>query len=171
MAERVPFEPARILGALTHHEVRFVVVGAIAAIAHGSPLPTEDVDVTPAADAENLERLARALDALDARPRVTGGDPVPFPHDPEMLAQAEVWTLTTRHGDLDLVLRPAGTRGYEDLRRDARELDLGEGVRVLVASLRDVIRSKEAANRPKDRAQLPALRQTLEVIRERERQS
>jgi hypothetical protein len=38
-----------------------------------------------------------------------------------------------------------------------------------MASLVDVIRSKQAAGRPKDLSQLPALRQTLEVIRERER--
>jgi hypothetical protein len=78
----------------------------------------------------------------------------------------DVWTLTTEAGDLDLVFTPAGTGGYADLVADATEVDLG--ARVLVASLRDVIRSKEASNRPKDIAQLPALRQTLEVIRERE---
>ena len=86
-----------------------------------------------------------------------------------MLAGNVVWTLTTRAGDLDLVFMPAGTQGYDDLRRSAVELDLGSGAPALVAALPDVIRSKEAAGRPKDVAQLPALRQTLEVIRERER--
>jgi hypothetical protein len=63
---------------------------------------------------------------------------------------------------------PAGTSGYEGLRRDALELDLGTGQPVLVASLRDVIRVKEAAFRVKDQAQLPALRRTLEVVRREE---
>jgi hypothetical protein len=67
-----------------------------------------------------------------------------------------------------LVFQPAGTEGYADLRRNAVELDLGAREPVLVASLPDVIRSKEAAGRLKDQAQLPALRQTLEVLRERE---
>jgi hypothetical protein len=161
-------EPRRLLETLHRNGVEFVVGGAVAAIVQGYPLPTEDLDVTPAYHAENLERLTVALRELEARLRVpdqpTG---LEFPVDARMLAQADVWTFTTRYGDLDLVFTPAGTRGYPDLRRDAVEIDLG--VPVLVASLRDVIRSKEAAGRPKDLAQLPALRQTLEVIRERER--
>jgi hypothetical protein len=75
----------------------------------------------------------------------------------------------TNAGPLELVVEPAGTGGFDDLRRDAIEETVG-GVPVLLASLRDVIRMKEAANRPKDMAQLPALRDTLEVIRERERE-
>jgi hypothetical protein len=54
---------------LLRHQVRFVVIGGIAAISHGYPLPTEDVDVTPSRDRENVERLARALQELDARLR------------------------------------------------------------------------------------------------------
>ena len=168
MAEQT-FDPRRLLATLHRHGVRFVVASAVAAIAHGYPLPTEDLDVTPASDADNLERLAAALRELGARLRVPD-DPrgVEFPIDARMLDTARVWTLTTAFGDLDVVFEPAGTRGYDDLRRDALELDLG--VPVLVASLRDVIRMKEASNRPKDQAQLPALRQTLEVIREREQE-
>jgi hypothetical protein len=165
-------DPARLLRVLTQHRVRFVVIGGIAAIAHGYPLPTEDVDVTPARDEENLERLAGALRALDARLRLPRGrESVAFPRDAEMLARAESWTLATRLGDLDVIFQPAGTRGFDDLRRGATSVELGtrRKTRVLVASLADVIRSKEAANRPKDQAQLPALRQTLETIRTRQR--
>jgi hypothetical protein len=85
-----------------------------------------------------------------------------------MLAEVGSWTLSTNAGPLDLVFVPSGTSGYEDLRRDALELDLGTAKTVLVASLRDVIRMKEAAFRVKDQAQLPALRRTLEVIRREE---
>ena len=84
-----------------------------------------------------------------------------------MLSQADMWTLRTRFGPLDLVFSPSGTGGYDDLQGDAREIDLGR-TSVAVASLADVIRSKEAAGREKDRAQLPALRRTLELVRERE---
>lgn len=80
-----------------------------------------------------------------------------------------MWTLVTSAGDLDLCFMPAGTRGYDDLRREASRERLGRGLIVTVASLRDVIRSKEAAGRDKDIAQLPLLRRTLEQIRERER--
>ena len=169
MAESPSFDPLAILETLARHDVRFVVIGGIAALSHGSPLPTEDVDVTPERDTANLGRLATALDELGAQMRTESGDAISLPRDPRLLAQAEIWTLTTRHGDLDVVFTPPGTAGYEDLRRDAFVIDGGRGMHVSVASLADVIRSKEASNRPKDRAQLPALRQTLERVRARER--
>ena len=165
------FEPEAILQVLHAHGVRFVVIGAVAAIAQGYPLPTEDLDLTPARDVENVERLAAALTELGAQLRVAGGAAVDFPIDPGYLASVDSWTLATRYGPLDVLFAPAATRGFDDLRRDAAETELAEGLHVLVASLRDVIRMKEASNRPKDQAQMPALRQTLEVIRERERRA
>jgi hypothetical protein len=158
-----------LLRVLERHEVRYVVIGAQAAVIHGVPLLTEDLDITPSRDAENLERLAAALHELEPILR-TATDPegVPFPVDAEMLATAETWTLTTRVGDLDLAFLPAGTQGYEDLRRDAMSVELGDALTVQVASLADVIRSKEAAGREKDRMQLPLMRRTLEEIRARQ---
>jgi hypothetical protein len=168
LAEAEPdFDPVPILEVLVRHDVQFILIGAAAAIAQGSPIPTEDVDITPARDRENLERLAAALRELGAELRTK--EPVAFPADGPFLNVGEIWTLVTPHGDLDISFIPSGTRGYEDLRRDSVELELGPGVLVQVASLADVIRSKQAAGRLKDLAQLPALRQTLEVIRERER--
>jgi len=67
------------------------------------------------------------------------------------------------------VLHACGTRGYDDLRREASRERVGRGLVVSVASLRDVIRSNEAAGRDKDLAQLPLMRRTLEQIREHER--
>lgn len=167
MAREVAYDAPAIIESLQKHGVRFVVIGGVAAIAHGSPLPTEDLDVTPDRAPDNLQSLVRALKDLGAQLRTESGG-VAFPLEAQMLAGAEMWTLTTRAGDLDLVFDPPGTRGYEDLRRGAVELDLGSGAPVLVAALPDVIRSKEASNREKDRMQLPALRRTLELIRARE---
>jgi hypothetical protein len=161
------FDPGRLIAVLARHSVKFIVIGAVAAIAQGSPLPTEELDITPEREPENLERLAVALQEVGAKLRVPRGEGVDFPIDAEFLGRMDEWSLTTQVGDLRLAFVPAGTRGYGDLVGDAFEVDLGAPV--LVASLRDVIRSKEAANRPKDIAQLPALRQTLEVIRDRER--
>jgi hypothetical protein len=169
VSPEIPFDAPAILAALQKHGVRFVVIGGIAAIAHGYPLPTQDVDVTPDPAPDNLDALASALRDLDARLRTSEGS-IAFPIDARMLGGNAMWTLTTRVGDLDLCFEPPGTGGYADLSRDAVELDLGSGTPTLIASLRDVIRSKEAAHRPKDIAQLPALRQTLEVIRRRERE-
>ena len=166
---RVPDpDPLAVLRALERHGVRYVLIGAAAARIAGAPVVTDDIDVTPATDRANLERLAEALRDLDARLRTRTEEGGPFPVDAAVLATAETWTLTTSAGDLDICFAPSGTRGYDDLRREAAETELGGGLTVPVASLRDVIRSKEAAGRDKDLAQLPILRRTLEQIRERE---
>ncbi|MGI9112154.1 MAG: hypothetical protein ACR2GT_08180 [Gaiellaceae bacterium] len=161
------FDPYRMLEILNRHQVRFVVVGAFSAVVQGYPLPTQDLDVTPARDPENLERLAAAMQELGARMRVPEGAAVAFPLDAKLLEQAVAWTLTTVAGPLDLVFEPAGTSGYDDVRNDAVELSL-RGLPLVLASLRDVIRMKEAAGREKDLMALPALRRTLELIRRRE---
>lgn len=162
------FDPKPLLRILQEHDVAFVVVGLVAAIAHGAPTPTRDLDVTPAQTGENYERLATALRELEAKLRLPDGTGLEFPVEAAYLAGKTAWTLLTRFGVLDLVFVPAGTRGFDDLRRHALEVDLGSDRPVLVASLADVIRMKEAAARPKDQAALPALRQTLELVRERE---
>jgi hypothetical protein len=162
------FDPLPILRVLDRHEVRFVVVGGIAAIAQGSPLPTQDLDVTPARDPENLGRLASALEELEATLRVPHGPGVPFPIDADFLGRATAWTLDTKLGSFDLVVVPAGTTGYDDLDADAAEAELADGLVVRIASLRDVIRMKQASGRPKDLAALPALYRALELRRGRE---
>jgi len=158
-----------VLRVLERHGVAYVVIGAQAAVIHGVPVVTEDLDITPARDTKNVEQLAEALREL--RPRLrTADEPdgVEFPVDARVLGAADTWNLSTALGDLDLAFTPAGTTGYDDLRRNASSVDLGRGLVVRVASLADVIRSKEAAGREKDRAQLPLLRRTLEEIRGRE---
>jgi hypothetical protein len=159
------FDPVALLRVLVEHRVDLIVVGGIAARLRGAPLLTQDVDITPSDEDTNLRRLVAALGELDARLRTaTEPDGVPLPLDPALLETAAVWTLTTKFGDLDLVMAPAGTDGYRDLARSADELlvAVAPDLTVSVASLADVIRSKEAAGREKDRAALPLLRRTLE---------
>jgi hypothetical protein len=165
------FNPGPIFELLDEHGVRYVVIGAIAAIAQGYPLNTSDLGVTPARDPDNLERLATALQEPDARLGV-GGEPegIAFPIDADYFGRGDSRTLATRFGSLDLLFVPAGTRGFDDLRRGAISVDI-DGRDVRMAGLVDIIRMKEASGRPKDLAQLPALRQTLEIVRERERRS
>ena len=157
---RAELQPDLILAELQRHGVGCVVIGGMAAYLQGSPLPTKDVDVVPAADAANLARLADTLRALDARLRTAHEDQRPFAHDATSLAAATSWNLTTTFGDLDISLTPSGTQGSADLRRDAVEVVL-RGTPVLPASLADVIRSKEAAGRDEDRRALPVLRELL----------
>lgn len=109
------FEPGLILRALEAHHVRYVVIGAIAAIAAGAPILTTDLDVTPARSDENLERLALALRDLDAKLRSASAPTgVPFPIEAELLATADSWTLTTR----SIPTARAGIRRSVDVLRD-----------------------------------------------------
>ncbi len=71
-----------------------------------------------------------------------------------------VWNLVTKHGPMDLAMKPDGTEGYDDLIRNVHEID-AFGVVVPVAALEDIIRSKEAAGRPKDLKHLPDLYRSL----------
>jgi hypothetical protein len=90
-----------------------------------------------------------------------------MPFDAGLLASARVWNLVTDFGILDISFKPSGTDGYQDLASQAVSYDIGDGVTVKVASLDDVIRSKEAANRPKDHLTLPTLRKLRELRRQR----
>jgi len=154
------FDPETILTTLVDHGVDFIVIGALAAYLQGSPLPTLDVDITPKPDPDNLERLWAALTEIDAKIRSEGTEPLPFSHNARSLAAADTWNLSTRYGDLDITRTPAGTGGYDDLSQEAITVRIGDS-RVRLASLADVIRSKEAAGRDKDRRALPVLRELL----------
>jgi hypothetical protein len=163
------FRPQDILRVLDRHHVRYVLVGGLAAVLHGAAHVTTDVDVVPEDAQVNLERLSEALRELDARIRATGEpDGIPFDHSAESLSRVRVWNLQTSMGDLDITFQPSGTRGYDDLRRDVVTMEV-RGVEVPVASLADVVRSKEAAGRARDRAVLPALRELLARQRRAER--
>ena len=157
----VEFKPQDILATLDRHGVRYVLIGGLAAVLHGSAHVTTDVDVVPQVAVHNLEQLSAALKELRARIRVAGEpEGVPFDHSAESLARVRVWNLQTSKGDLDITFEPSGTQGYEDLQRDVVEMRVRD-FDVPVASLADVIRSKEAAGRARDRAVLPGLRELL----------
>ena len=156
------FRPEKILAVLNRHSVQFILIGGFAAVIHGSPYVTTDLDVVPEESAGNLARLSLALRDLDARVW-TSSEPqgLAFAPDGDSLARVRTWNLTTRHGRLDIAFEPSGTAGFPDLRRDAVQLTI-LGADVAVASLADVIRSKEAAGREKDRLVLPTLRRLLD---------
>ena len=156
------FAPERILGVLQEYGVRCVLIGGFAAAIHGSPYVTFDVDVVPERTNGNLLRLSDALRSMHARVwSASEPEGVPFGHVARSLAANNVWNLVTDPGRLDLTFEPSGTTGYADLERDAIHLTV-LGVDVDVASLADVIRSKEAAGRDKDRLALPVLRRILD---------
>ena len=162
-----PLQADALFACLERHGVRYVLIGGLAAVLHGSPLLTMDADICPGRDPENLAHLGAALGELDARIRTADTpDGVPFPGDAAFLERVELLNLITQAGDLDLAFTPAGTSGFSDLSARAMPMII-RGVTVSVAALEDVIRSKEAANRPKDHRTLPVLHQLLKEIQRR----
>lgn len=151
MSSPAPLDPERIVTILAKHRVRFVLIGAVAARLQGFPRLTADADITPARDPDNLERLAAALRELDARVFTESvPEGLPFDCSASRLARADMWSLVTSAGRLDVAFRPSGTDGYEDVVRRAVRFEV-YGVELLAASLEDIIRSKQAADRPQDR--------------------
>jgi hypothetical protein len=164
-----PLDPECLFATLADAGVDYVLIGGLAGVLHGSPAMTNDADIVPARTQLNLERLAEALRDLDARIRsLEEPDGIPFDPHPQLLAGVSLLNLTTRCGDLDLSFTPAGTEGYDDLAPRAVPFDV-RGLVVPVAALADVIRSKEAANRPKDHATLPILYALQEEIADQDR--
>lgn len=166
-----PFRPLSLFAVLGDHEVDYVTIGGMAATLWGSPLTTGDVDICPAADQANLARLAAALREVDARVfTISEPEGIPFACEAETLREARVWNLITSAGRVDLSFKPAGTQGYPDLVRDAVTVEIGPTL-VRVAALADVIRSKEAAGRERDRQALPTLRRLQEIIDAQDRRT
>lgn len=161
MSDHAPFDPERLIRVLAKHEVRYVLIGALAARLQGFPRVTADADITPARDGDNLERLAGALRELEAKvftENVPAG--LPFDFTAEALARSEMWNLVTSAGRLDLAFTPSGTDGYDDLRRSALAYEVF-GVELNAATLQDIIRSKEASDRPQDRQDVLVMREIL----------
>ena len=147
--------------------MKYVLIGGLAATLHGSPITTQDADICPAKEPENLERLSTALRELHARIRTEGVDGgLPFACDAKFFEMMSMANLVTDAGDVDVTFDPAGTAGYADLARNAVCIEL-DGVAIPTASLEDIIRSKTAADRPKDRAALPVLHEVLRQLSER----
>jgi hypothetical protein len=159
VSDVAPFDPERLIRVLTQHRVKFVLIGALAARLHGFPRLTADADITPAGDKQNLERLAAALEDLDAKvytESLPAG--LAFDRSAAALARARMWNLVTTAGRLDIAFLPAGTAGYDDLAKGAEKFE-AFGVRFLASSLDDIIRSKEAAGREKDADDVLILRE------------
>jgi hypothetical protein len=165
LAPRVPapaeLDPGRLLGLLTARGVDFVLIGGLAAVLHGSATLTQDVDICFAPDQGNLDALGKALGELGARLRGVG-ESVPFVPDRRTLEQAELLTLDTSAGPLDLVALPKGAPPYDVLRRRAQRLDLG-AFAVSVASVEDLISMKRMSGRPKDLVAIEELEAILRL--------
>lgn len=151
MAEQTIFtaKEEALLEALVEEGVPFLLVGLAAAALQGAPAVTQVIDLW-FSDLSD-PRLRRALD------RVGAAYVAPSLENPPLLAGGG--------SDLfDLVVHMHGLDGFEEETKRAVLIRLGR-VEVPVLPLDRIIASKKATGRPKDRAILPILEDTLRVLR------
>lgn len=153
-----------VLQRLTEHGVEFIVIGGIAALAHGAARATFDVDVVYRRTPENFNRLVAALSPLS--PYLRGAPPgLPFQWDTATIERGLNFTLTTSIGPIDLLGEVAGGGTFEQLDTTA-ESAIAFGVACRIVDLKTLIRTKRAAGRPKD---IEAIAE-LELLLERQSQ-
>lgn len=146
------FDPRAVLSVLDRHRVSFVVIGGLARVIEGADEITKGVDIAPSTRPENLSRLEEALGELGVG-------------ETEIDAEQPT-TVATQYGELRVVPIPAGTRGYDDLRRAAVREPLGQGLRPAVASKGDLARMLSALDRDEDAEKLRQLRRLIELEHE-----
>ena len=150
------FDLRSLLDALDSHGVEFVVIGGVAVGAHGFIRGTEDLDVVPNPDPDNLRRLAEALGDLESTLPTAGDRAFDPDEDFGVIRRGGNVTAMTVFGGLDVVQRAIGVPSYSQLAEDAVESEL-LGVPVRVCSLARLREMKEAQDRTRDRLDLENL--------------
>lgn len=169
--DRGPLDPVRIFEALERHGVEYLTIGGVAVNAHGHLRNTRDVDVLIEWTAENIQRLAAALDELEARLFGVDADLLDVdPLDPADLLKGGNFTLRTASGGLDLFdpNEIPGGRPYDEMRPRAVEAVVA-GVRVRAVGLDDLIRLKREAGRDRDLEDVATLLAATRSVREERR--
>lgn len=169
MDEPPDLDVDRVVATLDRHGVAYLLVGGVAARFHGAERPTQDIDVLPRNDRENLDRLAAALAELGAFLRIGGmadeeARALPVVIDGRSLEGLEISTWRTEAGDVDVLQHLRGEhgdlRGYGTLEPRGTAIEV-VGVEVRLAGLADIAASKRFADRDKDREALPELDRLL----------
>src|SRR5215469_472289 len=112
-----------MVAGLTRAGVNFVVVGGVAASAHGSARVTDDLDVCYDTAMPSLQKLVRLLASWHAYPRDVEPD-LPFIMDVQTLRMAPTLTLDTSEGRLDLLDTVGGVGNYDACRAASETIDI-----------------------------------------------
>ncbi len=143
-----------LLTALLEGGVEFIVVGGVAAVLHGAPTTTQDLDIVHGRAADNVKRLLAVLHQLDARHRDAAGRVLP-PTEAELGGTGQL-NLSTRLGPLDPLCQLHDGRGYDDLLEHS-ELMTDDALTIRVLDLDTLIQVKASTGRARDRLIVPIL--------------
>jgi len=150
------FDLRSLLDALHEGGVEFVVIGGVAVGAHGFIRGTEDLDIVPNPDPDNLKRLGDALDQLDSTLLTAGERPFALRATWGVIRRGGNVTAMTKFGGLDVVQRAQGVPSYSQLADDAVASEL-LGIPVRVCSLNRLRQMKETQSRTRDQLDLENL--------------
>ena len=152
-----------ILEGLIKADVKFILVGGLAAVVQGAPVTTMDVDIVHARSPENIAKLFTFLKSIDATYR-RPDDKVIEPKEDDFSGMGHA-LLTTRLGPLDVLAVIEEGKAYEDLLEYTVEIEFrGHTLRVL--DLKMLIELKRTSKDPKDKQRLPVLEETLRQLEE-----
>ncbi len=152
-----------MLQGLRESDVKFIVIGGIAATAHGSRRVTDDLDICYDTSLANVTRLAGLLAGWDAYPRgIEEG--LPFIMDAKQFRITPLMTLTTREGFFDALDVVKGVGDYHACRERSITIEAFD-IRFRIIDLPALIDAKRAAGRPRDIDQLPELEALLALQR------
>ena len=155
----------KLIATLVKGQVRFVIIGGVAAVVHGSARSTFDLDVVYSRDPVNINRLVQTLKTYS--PYLRDAPPwLPFLFDRETLEKGVNFILTTKLGNIDLLGEVVGGGTYEDLLPFSKEIQVF-GVKCLCLGLERLIHIKRAAGRPKD---FEAIAELEAILEERQKQ-
>lgn len=144
-----------LAAAFARHQVDYLFIGKAGAIFYGFPDTTQDADVFPLKSAENGRNIVAALRSL--------GFAIDLAQEAELVRGKAVAQIRSGPFDVDLIFAPDGIETFAEAKSRSKLVD----GRFPVASLEDIIKSKKAANRAKDRESLPRLEAFLQYLRER----
>lgn len=147
-------QPEAIFQSLAEHQVEYVLVGGLAATAHGASIVTLDTDVCFRQTPENCERLAQSLQPLRAEIFPTRSAPIPITG--ELLRTHRIIHLKTQAGRLDIMASVPGLGTYEEIFPNATIVAIGD-LQIPILSLDQLIKAKSVLDQPKDREHLDQL--------------
>jgi predicted nucleotidyltransferase len=161
-----PLRLRELLERLVEAEIRFVLVGGLAVNAWGYIRATQDVDVVPDPDPENLSRLDQLLRELGGRVDV-GGRLLDSASISTFLRTGDRTFVRTELGQVDVLQGLPQVPRYKELKEQAKQIDI-DGLEVRVCSLDHLLEMKRSSDRPRDRDDLQALEAAQEPDEERD---
>ena len=143
--------------------VEFIVVGGAAAVLHGAPITTEDLDIVHRRTPENVARLKALLDDLHAHVRELANRKLPVSQS--ALAGEGHVLVSTELGPLDCLGTIVEGRGFDELFSRSETMS-DEGIQFRVIDLPTLIEIKQSTGRAKDRLMLPVLLALSDELKE-----